>query len=312
MKLAETYAVLPMINRPKILIVDDDTANLNILVNTLKEQGDISVTKHGKEAIRLAEKIRPDLILLDVIMPDINGFELIRLFQKNDRLVDIPVIFITALKDVDSEEKGLALGASDYISKPIRPRIVRARVNLHLKLQKQKRLLEQQAMMDSLTGLPNRRSFDLRFDQYWATAIAAKAPFSMALIDVDFFKLLNDFYGHAGGDRTLEAIGQLLFDCFANSQAFVARYGGEEFAVVFPEQSATSAKKKIANCVEVLAQENLPHLASKIADQVTFSIGGISCCPSDSVKIADIFAEADAQLYKAKENGRNQTCWQEF
>ncbi len=221
-----------------LLIVDDEKTNRTLLTELLRPDHQVILAKNGIQALERAREHRPDLILLDVLMPEMDGYAVIRELKGDDRCRDIPVIFITALDSVEDEEHGLELGAVDYISKPFRPSIVRARVRNHLQAVHQRRLLEQLALLDSLTEIPNRRRFVQVFEAEWRRCQRNGAPLSLIVVDVDHFKLYNDSYGHAAGDVVLRDVARALRGTLHRASDFIARFGGEEFVILLPEIDA--------------------------------------------------------------------------
>ena len=297
-------------NRQKILIADDERFNLNILVDILKSDYKISVAKNGKQALDRAMSLNPpDLILLDIQMPEMDGYEVCKSLKEDERTKDIPVIFITAMKEEAYEAKGFDIGAVDYITKPFSAPIVRARARAQLKMKWQADMLRQMACIDVLTEIPNRQKFEEIFDREWKRAVREKIPLSVLLVDIDFFKQYNDSYGHGRGDKCLKEVAQALANSIHRPADFVARYGGEEFIAVLPETDmpgAGAVAEIMRSNVELL---QIPHARSVSLDYVTVSIGVASVAPgggfSDAALIT-VVATADEMLYKAKAGGRNQ------
>ena len=225
-----------------LLIVDDEKQNRLLLTELFGTTYKIIQAKNGVQALEKARQHRPDLILLDVLMPEMDGMGVLRELKRDDATRLIPVIFITALDSATDEENGLNLGAVDYISKPFHPPIVRVRVRNQLQLVHQRRLLEQLASLDGLTGIPNRRQFDATLLKEWHRCQRNQQPLSLIVADVDFFKKYNDALGHAAGDRVLQEVAATLRQAARRPGDLVARYGGEEFVLLLPETDATSAQ----------------------------------------------------------------------
>jgi len=225
-----------------LLIVDDEKQNRALLTELLQDEYRIVLAKDGRQALDRAREHSPDLILLDVLMPEMDGYAVIRALKNGDQTRAIPVIFITALDSVGDEERGLELGAVDYISKPFNPAIVRVRIRNHLQSVQQRRLLEQLAMLDSLTGIPNRRRFSEVYEQEWRRCMRDDVPLSLIVVDVDHFKAFNDNYGHAAGDEVLRRIASSLQTSLRRPGDFVARYGGEEFVMLLPGIDSEGAR----------------------------------------------------------------------
>ncbi|MFT5298844.1 MAG: diguanylate cyclase (GGDEF)-like protein [Colwellia sp.] len=295
--------------RQTILVIDDEKANLKILSELFKSKVNIILAKNGTQGIEKIIKFKPDLILLDIIMPGMSGFEVIMQLKKNEETSAIPVIFITGLTDVVDESQGLALGACDYIQKPFHIDIVRARVDLHLKLAEQRTQLEQLANLDSLTCVPNRRKFYEMFDLEWKMSVREKTPLSQIMIDIDYFKQYNDQYGHAAGDQALKKVAQVIFKQLKRPFDFVARYGGEEFAVLLPNTPAEDAFNIMESCRQAVEDLKIEHGKNTVSKYLTISIGGVNSFPTQLMCSAATFKLADDMLYKAKGKGRNCAVW---
>lgn len=293
----------------RILIVEDETINLNLLTGILQDEYALILEKRGSKALERAERQQPDLILLDVMIPDFNGYEIITALKNNERTKEIPVIFVSALRETSDEEKGFMLGAVDYITKPYNAAIIRARVRTHMKLVSQRKLLERIAMLDGLTEIPNRRSFTERFTQEWERNVRNGKPLSLMILDVDAFKLYNDNYGHGMGDVALKAVAATMTAVVSRSADFSARIGGEEFAVLLPETSAEGARlvgEEIRSAIEALG---ITHAFSGVSRSLTVSIGGVTAVPGENCSQQDLFEMADRMLYRAKEEGKNTVRW---
>lgn len=298
--------------KPTILLVDDEKANLKILSELLKSDAQIIVAKSGDQAITKAVEMCPDIILLDVIMPDMDGFDVIKVLKSNAATHSIPVIFITGLADANFEEKGLQLGACDYIQKPFHTAIVKARVKLHLQLLKQRQLLEQLALIDPLTTIANRRKYEEVFETEWRNALRQEKTLSLAILDVDFFKQYNDTLGHAAGDHALEKVAINLAHQLQRPKDFVARYGGEEFIILLPDTDSVGAEETVNKCRMAIESLKIPHPTSKTNDVLTISSGGITCKPKTIEGKNEVLNVADNMLYEAKRIGRNKVCWKEL
>ncbi len=292
-----------------LLIVDDEKHNRALLTELLQGENRIILAKDGRQAIERAREHRPDLILLDVLMPEMDGYAVIRALKNDDQTRNIPVIFITALDSAGDEERGLELGAVDYISKPFNPAIVRVRIRNHLASVHQRRLLEQMAMIDSLTGIPNRRRFNEVFEQEWRRCMRDGAPLSLIVVDVDHFKIFNDTYGHAAGDEVLRRIAKTLSTSLRRPGDFVARYGGEEFVILLPGIDSEGARNLSEHTRADVEAEHIPHAVSEVAPWITISLGGATRFPRDSTPSPELFCLADTYLYEAKHSGRNRVAW---
>ncbi|MDF2409026.1 diguanylate cyclase [Aeromonas sp. 2HA2] len=295
---------LPITRRPKLLIVDDQAINIRLLHQLFREECDVFMATSGEQAIALCHNLMPDLILLDVIMAGLSGHEVCLRLKEDPDTQSIPIIFITAQQEETDEEYGLALGAVDFISKPISPNIVRARVKAHLTLKMQGDLLRNLAMLDGLTGIPNRRQFDDGLALQWRQGCRDRTPLSLIMLDVDYFKRYNDHYGHQAGDQCLQAIASVLAERVGRPHDLVARYGGEEFACILPNTPLTSAVHIAESMCAAVRELAIEHLASDVAKVVTISLGVVTRIPTLASSPQQLLEAADRQLYQAKEAGR--------
>lgn len=294
-------------DRPRVLIVDDERININLLNALLKADYKIMVATDGEQAIKAAATGKPELILLDIVMPGIDGYEVCRRLKSMAATQTIPIIFITAMGDVENETMGFALGAVDYISKPFNSAVVKARVGVHIKLKRNGDMLENLASMDTLTEVPNRRAFDQTRAQEWARSLRDGLPLSFAMIDVDMFKQYNDNYGHGAGDECLVRIARALNSCVQRPGDFMARYGGEEFAAILVNTQADGALRMAENFHAAVAALQIPHAFSTAAPYVSISIGIATAIPGPQLSQEGLSEAADKMLYLAKASGRNTT-----
>jgi diguanylate cyclase (GGDEF)-like protein len=296
-------------NKPSILIVDDEPSNLKVLNQILSSEYDVLTVQNGQEALEVAAAERPDLILLDIIMPDMSGFDVLIKLKELQDTIKIPIIFITGLTSEDDEEKGLLLGAADYIRKPFRNVIVRARIKTQMQNLMQRKEIELLSMIDALTNIPNRRSFDIRLDMEWSHAIREKLPISMLMMDVDKFKIYNDTYGHPQGDALLKAVAGVFRASAKRAGDMAARLGGEEFAVLLPNtqlEGALATAEQIRLGVEATVVKTVDGKPTS----ATISIGVESMIPGNNDHREDFVARADACLYAAKKSGRNRVYFE--
>lgn len=292
----------------KILIVDDSPFQAAQLKTILEDTYDITVAQTAEDGLGKAGSEDFSLILLDVIMPGMDGFTLLKKLQEEIITQSVPVILITSLADAINEEHGLVLGAVDYITKPFNPLIVRARVNTHIKLYNYRRLTERLSMTDQLTGIPNRR----RYEQYsitkWNEAIRLHVPFSICMFDIDRFKAYNDFFGHPAGDKAIASVAQTAASFLKRSTDFLARYGGEEFVAIVLGGSSEEIFEHFKKIRQAIEDLHTPHDPS-VAQWVTVSMGGVTVIPKLE-DAYDFYVEvADTMLYDAKKNGRNRVVW---
>lgn len=320
-----------------ILIIDDNATNLAVAADYLEESGFVVlVAQDGESGFKRAKYACPHLILLDVLMPRVDGFETCRRLKLDDTTKFIPVIFMTALTSSEDKVKGFEVGAVDYITKPIQREELLARIINHLRiqaltqqLQQQNQILQQQALelqkakeaaelayqelqrlanLDSLTQVANRRRFDQHLNQEWQRLAREQAPLSLILCDIDYFKRYNDFYGHPAGDTCLTQIAQAVSHVVKRPADLVARYGGEEFAIILPNTTAEGADQ-IAELIWLEVKRlNLPHAQSDVSNYVTLSLGIATLVPKHDSQIQSLIDAADKALYSAKQQGRNTHC----
>jgi len=292
--------------KPTVLIVDDMTTNLLLLSDLLKEQYQIKVAKNGKKALEIVYSSNEiDIILLDIMMPDIDGYEVCKELKNNNQTKNIPIIFVTAKDNDADEEYGLNLGAIDYITKPFNKAIVKLRIRNHLDMKLKSDMLEELSMYDGLTNIPNRRYFDERFESTYKEAKRESKTFSIIMIDIDFFKLYNDNYGHGKGDETLKKVAQILQKTLKRPTDLVARYGGEEFVVLLQESNQEDVEIVANNLLQAVRDLNIEHNYSSVEQIITVSIGvAYKNAKSDLGKV-QLLVAADEALYNVKRNGRN-------
>lgn len=297
-----------MTKKAQVLVVDDDRSNINILGAMLADHYEIIVALNGEQAIQLIESnTQIDLILLDIQMPGIDGFEVCQKIKSNPELKDIPIIFITANRNEEDERKGLMLGAVDYITKPFSQPIVDLRVKNHLELKRQRDLLAHLSKHDGLTGISNRGKFDEFIQNEWQHGLRDKTCLSLILIDIDFFKKFNDCYGHTAGDECLRKVAQTIRNSLERAVDLATRYGGEEFACVLPNTDISGARHVAELIRNNICHLQIPHKESSVELFVTVSLGISSVMPDESSSPLLLIQTADKMLYKAKEQGRNST-----
>lgn len=290
--------------KDRILIVDDDPVCLKSLIGIFGHDHEVTVATTGREGVALAEQGH-DLILMDLHLPDLSGFDALKMIKADDRLAATPVIFITANQDVATEESGITLGAVDFVTKPFSPAVLRARVKTHLDLKKKTDALQALAMQDGLTHVANRRRFDEVLEQEWRRARRERAPLSLLMVDIDHFKAVNDTYGHLIGDDTLRLVAEALAEHARRPGDLVARYGGEEFAVLLHKTDAAGAINVAENLRTAVAQAFQKPTDSRLPCGVTASLGCATAFPAGEQGPRILVQAADECLYKAKRNGRN-------
>ncbi len=292
----------------KILIIDDEAVIRNMLTAILEEDYLISCADNSFEGLEQARELSPDLILLDINMPIFDGYELCRLLREDPQTKQIPVIFLTALTSPEDESKGLEAGAADYISKPINPSIVIARVRNQVLVKQQRDYLEKLSTLDPLTGIANRRFFDQALDREWRRGQRDEKPLSLLIIDIDSFKTYNDNYGHVAGDECLQRVAELLSEVPHRGGDLLARVGGEEFAVILPDTPFEFLEFMAQKFSDAIRSAAMKHEHSPVDKFITISIGGSTWVPNKDSNAIEMYKKADEMLYQAKNNGRNQIC----
>ncbi|MBK8067702.1 MAG: diguanylate cyclase [Rhodanobacteraceae bacterium] len=287
---------------PRVLIVDDEPANIQVLAEALPGFA-LNFATSAARALELALESSPDLILLDVVMPGMDGFDCLRWLKAEPRTQHIPVIFVTAMTELEDEERGFALGAVDYILKPISPAIVRARVRTHIELKRQRDLLEEHAAMDGLTGIANRRRFDQELSRSWHAAQRNGLPLTLMLLDVDHFKRYNDYYGHSPGDECLRRVAGALHATFSRGEDLAARYGGEEFALLLTGSGGGALQ--VQRALDAVHALQIPHARSESSLFVSISIGAVTTVATPGASADAALTLADGLLYAAKHGGRD-------
>jgi diguanylate cyclase (GGDEF)-like protein len=303
--------------KPKqILLVDDDVVIRAKVSETLQQDGfDVVLAKNGNDGIEAYQEHQPDLILVDAVMPLLDGFEFCEKIKSvGERFT--PILMITSLDDSESVDRAFAAGATDYITKPINLSILRQRVknlvqqsqlikNQLNELQQANQNLQLLANLDSLTKLSNRRGFDRYFQQEWDRMQRIRAPLSLIMCDVDYFKHYNDTYLHPNGDKCLVKVAVAMRNAVRRSGDLVARYGGEEFAIVLPNTDAVGAVYVAENIRAAVRDLAIVHSSSPIGDYVTMSLGVSTIIPNAEAIPPSLIDAADRALYQAKSQGRN-------
>lgn len=291
--------------RNSILVVDDTSANIEVLHAMLAPDYEVLFATNGPQGLELALAASPDLILLDVRMPGMDGLEVCRRLKEEPATRHIPVIFLTAMNDDIHEETGLQAGAIDYISKPYNQAIVRQRLVNHLALKRYQDALERMAWLDGLTGIPNRRQFDRTLELEWQRAIRCQTPLSLLLIDLDHFKVYNDTYGHLAGDDCLKAVAKTLAAIPTRATDLVCRYGGEEFAVLLPDTPQAGARHIALDMQQSIQNLTITDAAGLASGSITLSLGMATLTPARDSDSRELIKIADAALYRCKSQGRN-------
>lgn len=314
-----------------ILIVDDRPENLLVMESILDNMNcNIIKANSGNEALSLMFDYNFAVVLLDVQMPEMDGFEVAELMRSNLRTRFTPIIFVTAIsKEQKCIFKGYEVGAVDYLFKPIESVILRSKVRVFIDLYNQKRLVEEQKVLlelkikelselkdtnnklenlsvrDGLTGISNRRGFNQYIDMSWKSSLRSQKPLSLIMADIDYFKLYNDNYGHLKGDDCLIKVAKGIADSVKRPIDFVARYGGEEIAVILPETDKAGAEFIAKQIKDNIHQLLIPHKCSLVSEIVTLSLGVATIIPQSDYSLDYLIDKSDKALYSAKANGRN-------
>jgi len=302
-----------MINQKSVLVIDDTPMQLKVLSKILSPNYNAITAQSGEDGLKLANENNIDLILLDLNMPDLSGFEVLSKMKESEKTKNIPVIFITGSESLDDELAALSLGAVDFIRKPFVSDIISLRVGLHMKLIdqnmkliEQMRIIENQSLIDGVTGAKNRLCFDNVIKSEWSRALREKEWISMLFIDIDKFKVFNDTYGHLNGDICLKTIVDVIQHTVKRGGDYVFRWGGEEFAVLLPNtpiKGALTVAEEIRKAISIT-----PIQLDGNNTNVTVSIGVGAIIPThnDYTKDIETFCtNLDKALYQAKSNGRN-------
>lgn len=292
------------IAKPLVLVIDDQPANIQVLHALLMAEFEVCMALGGADGLALCAVRPPDLILLDVEMPGMGGYEVCRRLKADPVLQDIPVVFVTGHLDPAVEVRGFAEGGADFITKPFHANVVLARVRTQITLKTQSDFLRSQAYLDSLTLLGNRRRFDETLLAEWQRCRRASQPLALILADVDHFKRYNDYYGHQQGDTCLRAVAAALRAGFVRSHDMVARYGGEEFACILPDTTLAGAMQTAAAVELAIRALAIAHADGGPAGIVTISLGVAVAAPPKGDTALDLLEQADVQLYRAKDAGR--------
>ena len=292
----------------KILIVDDSKVQAAQLKSILDADYDITIAQTAEKGLSYASSEDYSLILLDVVMPGMDGFMLLKRLQEEIITRSIPVILITSLSDIENEQRGFTLGAVDYIAKPFHPIIVQARVNTHVKLYKYRKQVEQQSVTDQLTGIANRRQYERYSKSKWDEITRLHLPFSICMFDIDYFKVYNDTFGHPAGDKVITTVAGTLSANLQRATDFVARYGGEEFIAILVGDEAKDVFRHVKHIKQKIENLHIPHNPS-VSKWVTVSAGGVTVVPKKDDQYHTYLKIADTMLYDAKRYGRNQVVW---
>jgi diguanylate cyclase (GGDEF)-like protein len=305
--LAESTPLMdPLSQQPStVLVVDDTVSSLDLVKTMLAHEHQVLTATDAMAAMRIALREEPDLILLDIRMPGIDGYQLCINLKADPVTREIPVIFVTAMDEEREEAKGLELGAIDYITKPLSGPILKARVRNHIDLKRQRDQLRRLSAVDGLTGLANRRAFGEAFEKEWRSAIRRGNSISLLMTDIDDFKQFNDAYGHLAGDECLRRVAKALGEAALRPADMVARYGGEEFVILLPDTGGNEAALVADRVLLSVRRLAIPHEHSRGWQFISLSMGLASARPTRDMNANELLDLADRMLYQAKNGGRN-------
>jgi len=304
----EFHDVLPENKGAKILIVDDSRLNLEVLSRILKDDYFLTFASSGFEALEKLEMETPDLILLDIVMPGMDGYEVLEKLKEHVINSSIPVIVITGMSRAEDEVKGLLLGAVDYITKPFHEVVVKARVDTHIKIAFQLRMIEQLSSVDTITNIFNRRQFVDILIHEWEFSVREKTPISVLMIDTDHFDDYNSTYGEKKGDIALKTIAETIKSMLHLPDYIVARWDGQKFSVLLPNTDLLGAVK-VAESIRKTVETIATLTEDDAINRLTVSIGVTFMTPGKDNKIEEIIRKADIELQKAKDSGRNKVSY---
>jgi diguanylate cyclase (GGDEF)-like protein len=291
----------------QILVVDDSETSI-LYIQLILRDYEVIFALNGKEMWERLNESSPVLILMDVMLPDANGYELVKQLSKTEKYKDIPIIFQTAKSSGDDLEKGFESGAVDYIRKPVDKKELKARVKSVLKIKELENELYQKSITDYLTGIYNRRHFFEIAAKHLSFCQTLKKNLSIALLDIDFFKKINDTYGHDAGDFVLKKFAEIIGQT-KRSNDILARYGGEEFILLFFETDKSEALKILISIQNAIVNEKI--VFNEFEIECTFSCGLVDLQEfADMPRIDDLIRDADKRMYTAKLTGRNRIIYE--
>lgn len=291
-----------------VLAVDDSPENLDLIKNILEPHYLVKVAVRSDLALHIATAQLPDLILLDIMLDGMDGFEICHRLKSLDKTRNIPIIFLTAKRSEKDEVHGFKIGGSDYITKPFSPSIVLARVKTQIQLKTKSDLLEKLASLDGLTEIPNRRAFDAALERQWNQSKRTGMPLSLLIVDIDTFKQYNDYYGHPMGDECLKRVAGALQQLTHRPEDLVSRLGGEEFAILLPNTDSIGAMLRAEQYRNTVENLRIHHTQNNPNTFITISVGVATLQAHTHDDVSTLLKAADDALYQAKNQGRNRVC----
>lgn len=295
--------------RQRILVLDDDVPSLEMIIGQMRDT-QVEVAADFASLVASAVNLgMPDLVIVNTaLLGGIDSTDWWRNSTDSDLEAPVPVIFVSDDKTTEAEVNAFEAGAADFIARPFHPKVLQARLNMHLQARRSQQQLNNIARVDALTSICNRREFDLRLLAEWRRGARSEHTLALLMIDVDKFKEYNDHHGHLRGDECLVSVAKILESCMQRSGDFIARYGGEEFVALLPEAEMDGAMKVAQDCLDAVLAAKIPHVTSSVAPYVTVSIGVAAIQPIYDKSCTLLIEEADIALYQAKQGGRNRIC----
>ena len=296
-------------HRQWILVLDDDVPSLQMIIQQMPDSRVEVVKDIDSMTALLREQSMPDMVIVSMnLLGEFDSSDWWRDTTKFDFEITIPVVFVSDVKTTEAEVTAFEAGAVEFIAKPFHPKILKARLNTHLKARSTQQQLNNIARIDSLTSICNRREFDMRLLTEWRRSTRAGLKLALLMIDIDHFKEYNDHYGHLQGDDCLLLVAQTLKYCNQRASDTLARYGGEEFVALLPESDLAGAMEVAQQCLTAIQTAAIPHATSKVKPYVTISIGVAAIQPAAGLSMTLLIEQADIAMYQAKNSGRNKIC----
>jgi diguanylate cyclase (GGDEF)-like protein len=299
------HPLLPWEVGARVLVMDADPEARRLEAILTREGYRVTHTGCGAEGLRLAQEQVPDLVVLDALIPGLDGYQVCARLKENPITRDIPVLFVTSLRGEAEEVGAFLAGAADFLTKPFSPAVLAARARNHLAFKCSRDRLRALSLQDALTGIANRRHFDQCLEAEWHRGMRQGRPLSLVLGDLDHFKLYNDRLGHAQGDECLRRVAEVFKGALRRPGDLAARYGGEEFACILPDTDGEGARRVAEQIREGMASLDLLHPASLVSSRVTVSLGVATVLPAPGPGPRMLLEKADLNMYQAKGQGRN-------
>ena len=306
---SSAYAVCVKEPLQRILVLDRDLGSVRLIIEQMREAQVEIIEDFNKLMQSALNQGVPDLVVVDTaLIGGTGGTDWWRDSNDSELRYAVPVIFVSDDQSHEAEVAAFEAGAADFIAKPYHPRILQARLSMHLRARRSQLELNKIARIDSLTSICNRREFDFRLMSEWARGARSKSSLALLMIDVDKFKEYNDHLGHLRGDDCLVAVAEILNQCMHRAGDLIARYGGEEFVALLPDADLEGALNVAEACRAAIEGARIPHVTSNVLPCVTVSVGAAAMVPMYDKSASLLIEQADISLYQAKQNGRNRIC----